>query len=138
MEEENKQDKYIIYKVNTVQTYKIYRSSFADKDYYKIMVAQKNYDDSTVKFYVQVKFKKGLPLPNDGAVIKINKAIETFYTNNRDKYNPIAIYTILDYEQLANDKIDTENALNEYANTLFENESNSNGEPVIEESQLPF
>ena len=45
MEENNNEEEYYIgYKINTKNTYKVYKNSYNGKDFYKIQVKKKNYD----------------------------------------------------------------------------------------------
>lgn len=134
---ENQEEEYIIYKVSTKNWHKVYKTSYNGKDFYKLLIVQRNYDGTTTNYYKTVSFKKSLTPPQDGSVIRVKKGIENLYTNNVDKYNPISILLILDYELKENAEQKKENAYNEFSQTLAENEENKE-EIVIEDSQLPF
>lgn len=134
---ENQEEEYIIYKVSTKNWHKVYKTSYNGKDFYKLLIVQRNYDDTTTNYYKTVSFKKSLTPPQDGSIIRVKKGIENLYTNNKDKYNPISILLILDYELKENEEQKKENAYNEFSQTLAENEENKE-EIVIEDSQLPF
>ena len=134
---ENQEEEYIIYKVSTKNWHKVYKTSYNGKDFYKLLIVKRNYDDTTTNYYKTVSFKKSLTPPQDGSIIRVKKGIENLYTNNKDKYNPISILLILDYELKENEEQKKENAYNEFSQTLAENEENKE-EIVIEDSQLPF
>ena len=134
---ENQEEEYIIYKVSTKNWHKVYKTSYNGKDFYKLLIVQRNYDDTTTNYYKTVSFKKSLTPPQDGSIIRVKKGIENLYRNNKDKYNPISILLILDYELKENEEQKKENAYNEFSQTLAENEENKE-EIVIEDSQLPF
>ena len=129
MEEENKE--YIISKINTKYFYKVYRSSYNGKDFYSILITQKNYDDTETLYYKNVSFKKGLNLPPNDTLIRIKKAVENYYG---DKYKPQSSLMILDYELKKNDEQKKEEALQEFNQNLLENEK----EIKIEDADLPF
>lgn len=120
--EEKEQEDYIIYKINTKNFYKVYKSSHGGKDYYKVMIAQKNYDNTEDRFYKQISFKKNLTPPDDGALIRIKKGIENLYTNNIDKYNPISSILVLEYELKEDKEKEKAKAYDEFGQNLAENE----------------
>lgn len=134
---ENQDEEYIIYKISTKNWHKVYKTSFKGKDFYKLLINQKNYDGTTNNYYKPVSFKKTLTPPQDGSIIRVKKAIENLYTNNIDKYNPISTLLILDYELKEDEEQKKENAYDEFSQTLAENEETKE-EIVIDDSQLPF
>lgn len=134
---ENQDEEYIIYKISTKNWHKVYRSSYNGKDFYKLLINQKNYDGTTVNYYKSVSFKKSLTPPQNGSIIRVKKAIENLYTNNIDKYNPISTLLVLDYELKEDEEQKKENAYDEFSQTLAENEETKE-KIVIDDSQLPF
>ena len=134
---ENQDEEYIIYKISTKNWHKVYRSSYNGKDFYKLLINQKNYDGTTVNYYKSVSFKKSLTPPQNGSIIRVKKAIENLYTNNIDKYNPISTLLVLDYESKEDEEQKKENAYDEFSQTLAENEETKE-KIVIDDSQLPF
>lgn len=134
---ENQDEEYIIYKISTKNWHKVYKTSFKGKDFYKLLINQKNYDGTTNNYYKPVSFKKTLTPPQDGSIIRVKKAIENLYTNNIDKYNPISTLLILDYELKEDEEQKKENAYDEFSQTLAENEETKE-KIVIDDSQLPF
>lgn len=134
---ENQDEEYIIYKISTKNWHKVYRSSYNEKDFYKLLINQKNYDGTTVNYYKSVSFKKSLTPPQNGSIIRVKKAIENLYTNNIDKYNPISTLLVLDYELKEDEEQKKENAYDEFSQTLAENEETKE-KIVIDDSQLPF
>ena len=127
-----KDEEYIIYKVNTKYTYKVYVQEHGTKKYYKALVKQKNYDKTETVFYKQLTFVKCTP-PENGEIIRIKRGIENLYPNPKDPYNPISVITVLDYEKKEDKKISDEQAYQKYQDTLKENE-----EVELDESNLPF
>ena len=123
--EEEKGD-YIIYKLNTKNFFKIYKSSHGGRDYYKILVTQKDFNNEQKKFYKMVSFKKALTPPQDGSLIRIKKGIENLFTNSKDPYNVISVIQILDYELKENEEQKIANAYDEYSQNLAEMEENVN------------
>lgn len=131
MEEENKE--YIISKINTKYFYKVYRSSYNGKDFYSLLIVQKNYDETESMFYKSVSFKKGIDLPPNDSLIRIKKAVENYYG---EKYKPQSSLMILDYELKKTEDQIKEDAFNEYNQSLLENEKEK--EVQIKEEDLPF
>lgn len=131
MEEENKE--YIISKINTKYFYKVYRSTYNGKDFYSLLIVQKNYDETESMFYKSVSFKKGIDLPPNDSLIRIKKAVENYYG---EKYKPQSSLMILDYELKKTEDQIKEDAFNEYNQSLLENEKEK--EVQIKEEDLPF
>ena len=130
MQEERKE--YGIRKINNKHWYKVFVSGANGKTFYKLMVSQKNYDESETKYYVNVSFKKSLQKPQDGAVIRLIGFIENMYGD--DIYNPKYSYTITDYEVKENQELKEASAIEEFGQILAENES----EREFEDEDLPF
>lgn len=110
MEEENK----ILHKINENYNYKVRRKDYNGTPFYSISVSQKLFDGQTIWGRKQVKFRKGVDIP-DGTVIKIKKAFENFYKDKNN--NDVFYYMILEYENISS-------AVEEYRDTNpFDDES---------------
>ncbi|WP_440336989.1 hypothetical protein [Megamonas funiformis] len=134
MEENNNEEEYYIgYKINTKNTYKVYKNSYNGKDFYKIQVKKKNYDGTSTSFYKQIRFVKCTP-PEDGEIIKIHKGFEDLYINSVDKYNCISVVVITEYEKVFNEVVNQEQAYARYQESLNEEEDI----PEITDEDLPF
>ena len=119
MEEERKE--YGIRKINNKQWYKVYVSGANGKTFYKLMVSQKNYDNTEKKYYVTVSFAKKLTPPSDGAVIRLVGFIENMY--GEDKYNPRYSYTITDFDIKESQEQKEASAIDEFSFKLAQNEN---------------
>lgn len=126
---ENNQERYISYKINTKNSYKVYVNSAGGKTFYKVCVKKKNYDGTESKFYKQLKFVQCDP-PQDGEIIRINSAFEDLYVNSKDKYNAISVIAIMDYEKVENDVVAEQQAYEDYRENLNSMDDFS--------SELPF
>lgn len=115
------QEEYIGYKIDTRHSYKIYCNLSGGKKYYKVQVQKKNYDGTKINYYKQLRFAKCTP-PEDGEIIRIKKAFEDLYTNNIDKFNPISVIVVLEYEKVENQQVQQEQALAKFQDTLKEDE----------------
>lgn len=130
MEEERKE--YGIRKVNNKHWYKVYKSGANGKTFYKILIAQKDYQGNVKNYYQNITFKKSLTPPNDGDQIRLIGFIENFFGD--DIYNPKYSYTITDFETKQNQESIEQSAIEDYGQTLAENENNYN----IDIDSLPF
>lgn len=121
-ETENSQENHkypIFYKINTNQSYKVYENMANGRTYYKVQVTKKNYDGTQTSYYKQIKFAKCNP-PKNGEIIKIKKGFEDLYTNSKDKYNPISVIVVTDYELIRNNIVDERQAYQTYREKLKE------------------
>ena len=82
----DKDEEYISYRVNTVNKYTVFKSSYGGKDYYKIQLEKKQQDGSKLKFYRNLKFVHCEP-PQDRDVIRIRKAFENFHRTIEENEN---------------------------------------------------
>ena len=130
MEEERKE--YGIRKVNNKQWYKVYKSGANGKTFYKILIAQKDYQGNVKNYYQNITFKKSLTPPNDGDQIRLIGFIENFFGD--DIYNPKYSYTITDFEVKRNQESIEQSAIEDYGQVLAENENNYDISP----EELPF
>jgi hypothetical protein len=135
--EENTEPK-ILRKIEPNHKYRIWRKDFNGKTFYNIMVSQKQYDDTEIKYYIPVNFKKGISVANE-TDIKIIKAIENLRENNKveekdKKYYPVFSYTITDFDIIENEEQKENEAYKKYQEKLNENEI----EQANEVQDLPF
>ena len=135
--EENTEPK-ILRKIEPNRKYRIWRKDFNGKTFYNIMVSQKQYDDTELKYYIPVNFKKGISVANE-TDIKIIKAIENLRENKKveekdQKYYPVFSYTITDFEIIENEEQKENEAYKKYQEKLNENEI----EQANEIQDLPF
>lgn len=117
---EGKEQK-IYYKLEAGKKYRVWKSTYNDKNFYKIQVTQTNYDQTKDKYYVDLQFKKGVDLPNESDII-IKCAYENYRKNSVDQYHPIVYYMITDFELLENEERNKQNAYDEFRTNLDENE----------------
>lgn len=113
-------------KIEPNHKYRIWRKDFNGDTYYNIMVSQKQYDDTELKYYIPVKFKKGISIANETDII-IKKAIENLRANNKveekdRKYYPVFSYTITEFEIVENEEQKKEQAYEKYQKSLNEND----------------
>ena len=134
---EEKEEEYRIYrKIEPNRKVRVFKSTFADKTFYKIQIKQKNYDDTEDTWYQNVVFKHGVELDDPdgkGVDIKIKKAYENCRKNPKDNYNPIFYLMITDFELIERDEQRKAAALEKFNDNLTENEREE-----IENAELPF
>lgn len=126
--EEEKQSR-IYHKIEPDRKYRVWKKTYNDVDYYKIKIQQKNYDGTADTFYQEIRFKKGVSVPNE-TDIKIKEAFENLRKNPKDEYNPIFYLVITDFEILESQEQKTKNALDEFNDIMEEIE--------ITDEDLPF
>lgn len=130
MEKEQEQG-HIGYKIDGKHTYKVYVNEVNGKTFYKVAMKKKNYDNTETIFYRQLRFVKCQP-PENGDIIKIKYGFEDLYVNEKDKYNPITVIVVMDYEIVDNQVVNEEKAYEKFQQITKENEM----EQVDED--LPF
>lgn len=123
MQEEKKQKSVIYHKIEPGKKYRVWKQTINDVDYYRIGFTQKNYEGSSQQFYEPITFKKGVSIPNQTDII-IHEAYENVRYNPKDKYNGIFYLVITDFEMVKSQDQIAEEALNEYNETIEENEVN--------------
>lgn len=121
----NEEERYIGYKIDTQHSYKVYVSEANGKRFYKVQIQKKNADGTKVNFYKNLRFVKCNP-PENGEIIKIKKAFEDLYANNKDPYNAISVIVVMDYEIVDNDYMRDKQAYETYQERLSENEEEVN------------
>lgn len=126
--EEEKQHR-IYRKIEPDRKYRVWKKTYNDVNYYKIMIQQKNYDETVDKFYEEVRFKKGVEVPNESDII-IKTAYENCRKNPKDEYNPIFYLSITDFEIVESQEQIQKNALDEFNDAMDDIE--------IDEFDLPF
>lgn len=116
----------IYHKIEAGKKIRVFKSTYADKVYYKTQITQKNYDNTEDKFYIGLIFKKGVEL-NDpdgkGIDIIINHAVENFRKNPKDQYNPIVYLMITDFTLNEREEQAKQQAFDNFRDNLEENEN---------------
>ena len=51
-------------KIEPDRKYRVWKKTINDIHYYKIQITQKNYDGTSEKYYQEIRFKKGVEVPN--------------------------------------------------------------------------
>ena len=116
----------IYHKIEAGKKIRVFKSTYADKVYYKTQITQKNYDNTEDKFYIGLVFKKGVEL-NDpdgkGVDIIINHAVENFRKNPKDQYNPILYLMVTDFTLNEREEQAKQQAFDNFRDNLEENEN---------------
>ena len=123
---------YGYHKLEVGQKIRVYKTTFNDRSYYKFQVSQKNYDNTTNKFYIGLQFKKGVELPNETDIV-VKGFVENLRENKADKYNPIHYYQINSYEIVENEEQVVQNAYDDFRDNLDAIENEDEIDP-----ELPF
>ena len=126
---EEKKD-IIYHKLEAGKKYRVWKSTYQDRTFYKILFQQTNYDGTKEQFYLGVQFKKNVELKNETDII-IHCAYENFRKNHKDEYNWIPYYVITDFEIVERQEQIEQQAYDDFRNNLDEIEE-------IDESDLPF
>lgn len=127
-EQENK----IYHKVEAGRKIRVFKNTYNDRDFYRVQVKQKNYDNTEDIFYVPLQFKKGVELDNQTDII-IKKAYENMRKNPKDEYNQITYLVVTDFEIVEREEQAKEQAYKDFQDNLYENENED-----VDASQLPF
>lgn len=128
--ENNENEDYISYKINTYNKYVVYKTSYGGKDYYKIYFEKKNQDNSKTKIYRNLKFINCEP-PQDKDIIRIKKAFEDNYIDPKNKYNDVCVLCVMDYEKFEDEEKLKEKAFEDFHRTMDESED-------VDVDSLPF
>lgn len=128
---EEQKEPFIGYKVDCKHSYKVYVNQTNGKTFYKVAMKKKNYDNTETIFYRQLRFVKCQP-PENGDIIKIKCGFEDLYVNEKDKYNPITVIVVMDYELVENEVVNQEKAYDKFQKITKENEMEASDE------DLPF
>ena len=112
----------IYHKIEPGNKYRVWKSTFNDRTYYKIQVVQKEYDGTKTQYYVGLQFKKNVELDNQTDII-IHKAYENFRKNPLDKYNPIVYLMVTDFEICERQEQIESQAYADFQQNLYENEN---------------
>ena len=119
----NEEKEPVIYhKILPGKKYRVWKTTFNDMDFYKVQTIQKNYDGTKEIYYIELKFKKNVEIPNETDII-IKCAYENFGVNKKDKYHPILYYVVTDFEICKRQEQIEKEALNDFQQTLYENEN---------------
>lgn len=133
MDEELNTDYKIYHKIEAGKKIRVFKSTYNDRNYYKVQITQKNYQGEPDKFYIALQFKKGIELADPdgkGIDIIIHSAYENFRKNPKDEYNPILYYVVTDFEEVKRQEQLEEEAYADFQDNLNEVE--------ISETDLPF
>ena len=126
----DKDEEYISYKVNTTNKYMVFKSTYGGKDFYKIQLEKKNKDNTSFKFYRNLKFVNCEP-PQDRDMIRIRKAFEDNYIDPKNKYNDVCVIVVMDYEKFEDEEKLKEQAFDNFHRAMEENE-------IMDTDALPF
>ena len=135
MEEAQKEYK-IYHKIEANRKIRVFKSTYNDRNYYRVQITQKNYDNTENKFYINLQFKKGVNLDNETDII-IKEAYENFRVNPKDQYNPIMYLMVKDFEiQERQEQLESQ-AYEKFQETLNNNEQGTDDE-ILQDTELPF
>lgn len=109
-------------KLQAGKKYRVFKSMYQDRTFYKVQVTQNNYDGTKEKVYIGVQFKKNIELKNETDII-IYTAYQNYRKNPKDSYNWIEYYVITDFEIAESQEQKTANALDEFRDNLYNIES---------------
>jgi hypothetical protein len=118
MQEEQK----IYTKLQVGKRYRVFKTVFNDKIFYKVQLTQANYEGTKDKFYVGIQFKKGIVLDNETDII-IHTAYQNYRKNLKDPYNWIDYYVITDFEIVESQEQIEAKAFDEFRDNLNEIET---------------
>lgn len=125
-EKENK----IYHKIEAGRKVRVFKSTYNDRNYYKVQVKQKNYDDTEDIFYVPLQFKKGVELENQTDII-IKEAYENMRKNPKDEYNQITYLVVTDFDIVERQEQVQAQAFKDFQDNLNANEQ-------VSEDDIPF
>ena len=134
---EEEQD-YIGYKITAGKKIRVFKKEYNGRVYYNVQMQQKNLDETVVKYYRPVTFKKGVTLDDPdgkGIDIIIHKGFENLRPNAKDPYNPITTIMITDFEVVERQEQKEAEAYDMFQENLNENEMES---IEITDADLPF
>ena len=109
-------------KLQAGKKYRVFKTVYNDRTFYKVQVTQNNYDGTKEKVYIGVQFKKNIELKNETDII-IYTAYQNYRKNPKDSYNWIEYYVITDFEIVESQEQKTANALDEFRDNLYNIES---------------
>ena len=118
MQEEQK----IYTKLQVGKRYRVFKTVFNNKIFYKVQLTQTNYEGTKDKFYVGIQFKKGIVLDNETDII-IHTAYQNYRKNLKDPYNWIDYYVITDFEIVESQEQIEAKAFDEFRDNLNEIET---------------
>lgn len=108
------------YKIMLGDSIIVYRTEYNNNVYYKTMITKKKQDNTKERFYKEIRFRKGVNLPNK-SMIKIKNMFEDVRNNPKDAYNPIFSLVILDFDIVEN-PFDKSEAITSYNNNALSEE----------------
>lgn len=110
--EENKRP----YKIMLGDKVKVLRTEVKNFVFYKTEVSQKQPNGKLKKYYKRLTFKKDVDLPNNSFII-LNNFFENIVDNKYDKYNPISVLFVEDFE-IVTDSAEKKEAIKEFQKNL--------------------
>lgn len=113
-------EEYGYHKLEVGQKIRVFKTTYNDKNYYKFLVKQKNYDNTDSKFYINLQFKKGVELQNESDIV-VKGFVENLRENKKDPYNPIHYYQINNFELVESEEQVKQNAYDEFRDNLDDN-----------------
>lgn len=120
------EEKDIIYhKIEAGKKIRVFKSTYHERNYYKVQVTQNEYDGTKSKYYINLQFKKGVDLDDPdgkGTDIIIHKAYENFRKNEKDPYAPIMYLMVTDFEIVERQEQVEKQAYADFQQNLYENE----------------
>lgn len=129
---------YIGYKITAGKKIRVFKKEYNGRVYYNVQMQQKNLDETVVKYYRPVTFKKGITLDDPdgkGIDIIIHKGFENLRPNAKDPYNPITTIMITDFEVVERQEQKEAEAYDMFQENLNENEMEN---IEITDQDLPF
>ena len=105
-------------KLQAGKKYRVFKTVYNDRTFYKVQVTQNNYDGTKEKVYIGVQFKKNIELKNETDII-IYTAYQNYRKNPKDSYNWIEYYVITNFEIVESQEQKTANALDEFRDNLY-------------------
>lgn len=127
-----KEEYRIYHKIEPGRKIRVFKSTYNDRNYYKVQVKQKNYNDTEEIFYISLQFKKNVELENQTDII-IKEAYENIRKNPKDEYNPIIYLVVTEFEIQEREEQIQAQAFRDFQDNLYANEQEE-----IDESCLPF
>lgn len=87
----------IKYFIEPNKAYEVYRNDYNGRAYYKIKVETTNANKERIEGYKNISFSEDIDI-EDGTLIIIKSAFESFYFKRTDKYNPVFILVVTDFD----------------------------------------
>ena len=115
----------IYHKIEAGKKIRVFKSTYKERNYYKVQITQKEYDGTSSKYYINLQFKKGVEL-NDpdgkGVDIIINEAYENFRLSKTDPYAPVMYLMVTEFEVCEREEQVQAKAYADFQQNFYENE----------------